>query len=183
MKFRTESKQLDFEPQCRARYDAEHRIVQVDGSACDCAKHSGTAATACYMFDGEGERVRKTTGATSVDFLYDLAGHEITEVSSTGAWNRGEVYAGGRHVATYYNSTTYSNHADWLGTERARTSMAAAVCETVVNTPFGDGQATSGTCGPSPMHFTGKQRDTETNLDNFRARYFTPGMGRWVTPD
>lgn len=91
---------------------------------------------------------------------YDLAGHEITEVSSTGAWNRGEVYAGGRHLATYNNSTMYFNQADWLGTERARTSMAAAVCETVVNTPFRDGQATSGTCDPSPMHFTGKQRDT-----------------------
>lgn len=62
--------------------------------------------------------------------------------------------------------------------------MAAVVCETVVNTPFGDGQPTGGSCSDaSPMHFTGKQRDTETNLDDFGARYFTSTMGRWVTPD
>jgi hypothetical protein len=29
-------------------------------------------------------------------FFYDLVGHEITELSSTGSWNRGEVYAGSR---------------------------------------------------------------------------------------
>src|SRR6185437_9204258 len=62
--------------------------------------------------------------------------------------------------------------------------MVSAVCETIVNTPFGDGQAASGSCSDSsPMHFTGKQRDTETNLDDFGARYFTSAMGRWVTPD
>jgi len=44
--------------------------------------------------------------------------------------------------------------------------MVSAVCETIVNTPFGDGQAASGSCSDSsPMHFTGKQRDTETNLE------------------
>ena len=31
--------------------------------------------------------------------------------------------------------------------------------------------------------FTGKERDTETNLDNFGARYYGSGLGRFVTPD
>jgi RHS repeat-associated protein len=37
----------------------------------------------------------------------------------------------------------------------------------------------------SPMHFTGKQRDAETGLDNFGARYFGGGnnLGRFMTPD
>ena len=37
----------------------------------------------------------------TVDYLYDLAGHAVTEVNSSGAWTRTEVYAGSRHVATY----------------------------------------------------------------------------------
>src|SRR5437016_13837817 len=42
-------------------------------------------------------RVRKTTTANgSVDFLYDLNDDEVTEVSSTGSWNRGEIHAQGR---------------------------------------------------------------------------------------
>jgi len=48
----------------------------------------------------------------------------------------------------------------------------------------GDGQVTSGNCGdPSPLHFTGKQRDVESSLDYFGARYYNSSMGRFLTPD
>jgi RHS repeat-associated protein len=141
-------------------------------------------STAAYVYDAAGQRVRKTSSAGTVDYIYDLAGHEIAEVSSAGAWNRGEVYAGGRHLATYNGGTTYFNHVDWLGTERARSSLAAMLCETVVSLPFGDGQTTNGSCGdPSPMHFTGKERDAETGNDYFGARYFGSNMGRFMSPD
>jgi RHS repeat-associated protein len=119
-----------------------------------------------------------------VDYLYDLAGHQITELSSTGAWNRGEIYAGGRHLATYNYSTTYFNHSDWLGTERARTTVAGVLCEAIGSGPFGDGQTTTGSCGdPTPMHFTGKERDSESGLDNFGARYNSSNLGRFMSPD
>jgi len=97
------------------------------------------------------------------------------------------VFAGAHHVATYSggaSGTMTFTHADWLGTERARTNNSGASCETITSLPFGDWQATAGSCGdPSPLHFTGKQRDTETNNDDFGARYFNPGMARWLTPD
>jgi RHS repeat-associated protein len=32
-------------------------------------------------------------------------------------------------------------------------------------------------------HFTGKERDTETGLDNFGARYNASNMGRFMSPD
>ncbi len=93
-------------------------------------------STATYIYDAEGQRVRKTTGSSSVDYLYDLAGHEITELSSAGVWNRGEVYAGGRHLArgetraakpaTATKATTASYSAtvhSHLGQEVLRTPM------------------------------------------------------------
>jgi RHS repeat-associated protein len=33
------------------------------------------------------------------------------------------------------------------------------------------------------MHFTGKQRDTESGLDNFGARYNSSSIGRFMSPD
>lgn len=33
------------------------------------------------------------------------------------------------------------------------------------------------------MHFTGKEHDTETNLENFGARYSSSAMGRFMSPD
>jgi RHS repeat-associated protein len=154
-------------------YDAENRIVQVDGGN-----------TATYVYDADGRRIQKTTSGTTVDYLYDLEGHEITEVSSGGVWNRGEVYADGEHLATYRNGTTYFNFSDWLGTERARATIGGVVCETIASLPFGDSQTITGSCGDtSPKHFTGKERDSETGLDMFGARYYANSMGRFMTPD
>jgi len=128
--------------------------------------------------------VQKTTSSGAVSYLYDLGGHPITEIGSNGVWNRGEVYAAGRHLATYANSTTYFIHADWLGTERARSDVTGGLCETIGSLPFGDGQSTSGSCSDiSTMHFTGKPRDTESNLDYFGARYYGSNLGRFMTPD
>ncbi|MHB8542211.1 MAG: RHS repeat-associated core domain-containing protein [Candidatus Acidiferrales bacterium] len=75
----------------------------------------------------------------------------------------------------------YESHKE-CATRRARTSVAGGVVESCTNLPFGDGQSCTGS-DISPLHFTGKMRDTETNLDDFGARYFNSGMGRWVTPD
>jgi RHS repeat-associated protein len=35
----------------------------------------------------------------------------------------------------------------------------------------------------SDRYFTGKERDSESGLDNFGARYFTSSMGRFMRPD
>ncbi len=64
---------------------------------------------------------------------------------------------------------TYFTHVDWLGTERGRTDKNGAVTETCTNLPFGDWQSCTGT-NVSPIHFTGKERDSETDNDYFGGR-------------
>jgi len=41
------------------------------------------------------------------------------------------------------------------------------------------------TCAYDPMlpQFTGKERDSESGPDYFGARYFSPSLGRWLSPD
>ena len=115
----------------------------------------------------------------------------ITEANSSGATLRAEIYAGSRHLATWNGGATYFNHADWLGTERARTfgsgSQAGQICETITSLPFGDGQTIdelNGGCGdPSPNHFSGRERDSESGNDYFGARHYGSSLGRFLSPD
>jgi RHS repeat-associated protein len=103
---------------------------------------------------------------------------------SSGGMNRAEVYAAGRHLATYTNSTTYFDHGDWLATERARSGVNGSICETITSLPFGDGMNTTGSCSDaSPLHFTSKQRDGESSLDFFEARYNSSALGRFMSVD
>jgi len=60
---------------------------------------------------------------------------------------------------------------------------SGTLCEPTTSLPYGDGMASSGSCDPSPLRFTGKQRDAESGLDYFGARYYGSSLGRFVTPD
>ena len=87
-------------------------------------------------------------------------------------------------MATYNNGTTYFDHADWLGTERARSNMGDASCETITNQPYGDGPYMSGNCvDANPLHFTGQQQDSESGLHYFPARHYSSQFGRFMSPD
>jgi RHS repeat-associated protein len=153
-------------------YDAENRIAQVNSGA------------VTYTYDADSQRVEKNVGGVKTDYVYDAAGNAIAEINGSGTVTRQELFAGGKHLGTYTNNTTYFSHSDALGTERVRSDMTGAACETIQSLPYGDGQSTSGNCGdPSTRHFTGKERDSETGLDYFGARYYSNGLGRWVTPD
>ncbi|HZT72427.1 MAG TPA: hypothetical protein VE996_02125, partial [Terriglobales bacterium] len=92
------------------QYDAAGRLTGVDGGA-----------TARYVYDAEGRRVERAVGGQKFEEIYDLSGHIVAEMAAAnGAWQRGEVFGAGRHIASYADGTTYFPHADWLGTERVR---------------------------------------------------------------
>jgi len=46
-------------------YDAENRLVQIDGTA-------GTCSTACYTYDALGNRAEKVVGSTAIEYVYNL---------------------------------------------------------------------------------------------------------------
>src|SRR5205807_98718 len=48
--------------------------------------------------------------------------------------------------------------------------------------PFG-GERVLQSDEPSHFKFTGKERDSESNLDNFGARYNSSSIGRFMSPD
>jgi len=149
-------------------YDAENRITQVD-----------SGSTASYVYNENGQRVRKNTGTGWTEYFYGPNGSVQSEYNGS-SWPVQYVYAGSQLIAEYTNGTTEFVHSDHLGSTRMVTGVNQSVVDNLDYLPFG--QQIAG--GTSTTHkFTGKERDTESNLDNFGARYFTSNMGRFMTPD
>ena len=72
-------------------------------------------------------------------------------------------------------------HLDIIGNVRAVTSQAGAVVERHDYLPFGEEWNTQP--GAQPKRFTGKERDAETGLDYFGARYYSFRTGRFTSVD
>jgi RHS repeat-associated protein len=82
---------------------------------------------------------------------------------------------------------------DHLGTTQMELSAGGWPVWEGQFTPFGQeiiGGATTNTLGQQPADgtsmrykFTGKERDAESGLDYFGARYYGSSMGRWMSPD
>jgi RHS repeat-associated protein len=80
-------------------------------------------------------------------------------------------------------------HLDAIGNVRVVTNATGAVVERHDYLPLGE-ECTTGVCASNPgitasqpRHFTGKERDTETGLDYFGARYYRGNLGRFTTVD
>jgi RHS repeat-associated protein len=123
--------------------------------------------------------------ATTGDYILGPSNEQLTELdmNSNGvmAVQHNNIWAGGKLLGTYDPDGTHFYFDDPLGTRRAQTDSQGALEQTCQSLPFGNSE----TCAPTPTEhlFTGKERDTESGLDYFGARYYASNMGRWMSPD
>jgi RHS repeat-associated protein len=155
------------------RYDAGDRLAKTWPLA-----PAGAAATT-YEYDADGRRVAlKAPGNVTTTFVYDAFGKLAAE------------YGG---IAVGTSGTAYFSQ-DHLGSTRLVTDAAGAPVRRFDYWPFGMelfGTDTSyrtaalgyGTGSNPVVRFTGKERDGETGLDYFGARYMSGAQGRFTSPD
>jgi RHS repeat-associated protein len=158
-------------------YDAEGNVLKVDGGA-----------TAVYVYDALNRRARTQTTSSTQEYLYDYAGQRISTwnaANNTGV--EGRIYWDGRQIAfRAIDGTTYFDHQDWLGTERARTNYAGQIAGVYSSLSFGDGYSESSVSGSGDqdnLHFAQLDHDFETTTDHAQFRRYTPTQGRWMSPD
>jgi RHS repeat-associated protein len=148
-------------------YDAENRLVRL---------RQGGVDQAVQEYDAEGRRVKRTANGVTVSYVYDGMGELAAEYGGT-------PVAGPRYlVADHLGSTRLVldgsggcvNRSDYLpyGFEMYRTEPCYG----------GNPPAAGGVAGVS-QRFTGKERDAETGLDYFGARYMASAQGRFTSPD
>lgn len=150
-------------------YDSEGRLASVGSIA--------------YVYDAAGRRVAKLSGTTPTNvYLLGLSGEQVSELDGNGNWLRSNVYAGSKLLATYNPAGLHFHFTDWLGSRRVQGSAVGVTEETCQSLPYGDTLNCNGT-DATELHFTGKERDAESGLDFFGARYYGSSMARWISPD
>src|SRR5271167_1054734 len=79
-------------------------------------------------------------------------------------------------------NNVYYYFEDHLGSSRVITQGNGTVCYDADYDPFGKEVVVTNTC-PQNYKFNGKERDAESNLDDFGARYYSSQFGRWTSAD
>jgi len=147
-------------------YDAENRVTQAGGVS--------------YVYDAQGRRVSKSSGTTywydgsAVNLESDLAGNPQREYIYFGSERIARIDVGG--AIHYYIS-------DHLHSTSKVVSSAGALENDSDYFPFGGERQYLASVGDQHFKFTGKERDAESGLDYFGARYYSSIMGRWMSPD
>ena len=164
-------------------YDASGNVL-ADGTntyAWNAESEIKTATGVNYTYDGDGDRVQKSNGK----IYWFGAGSEILDESdSSGNITDEYIFFGGKRIAhrVVSGNAIYYYAEDFLGSSRVMTTSAGTVCYDADFYPYGGERVVTNTC-PQNYKFTGKERDAETNNDDFGARYYSSQFGRWISPD
>jgi RHS repeat-associated protein len=94
------------------------------------------------------------------------------------------VFFGGQRIAKRDASNDVDYYfSDHLGSSRVVTNATGAVLDDSDFYPFGRERSVTGPTSGNNYKFTGKERDSESGLDNFGKRYDSSSLGRFMSPD
>ena len=160
------------------KYDGDNRLVAFDAP-------TGTDSDTAYAYDGEGRRVRKVVGGAggvTTTYVYNVLGQLVAEFGGTAPDRPGTRYLtpdplGSTRVVTGEDQSVLSRHdylpfGEEIGAALGNRDQASGV----------SGYTASLADGPA-QKFTGKERDTESGLDYFGARYYSGAQGRFTSAD
>jgi RHS repeat-associated protein len=139
--------------------------------------------TKSFKYDPFGRRIEKISPTTTSIFAYD-GDNLIETVNGSG----GEVasYAQGQNIdqplAMDRSGTIDYYEQDGLGSVTSLTASNGSIAQNYTYDSFGNTTNSSGSL-TNFFRYTGREFDTETNLDYYRARYYDPNTGRFVDED
>ena len=150
-------------------WNARNQLVSINGGQ------------ASFQYDPFGRRITKTVGNTSTGYLYDgsnAAQEFVNGVLSASLLN-------GPGVDQFLARTDASGAQQSILTDLTNSTVAVTDASGNIDSsykygPFGTVQTTGSSTIPN--QFTGRENDG-TGLYYYRARYFNPSLGRFISED
>jgi RHS repeat-associated protein len=185
-------------PTVQSAYNTKNQLVSsgYDPAGNQSSDNQGGA----YFYDCENKMTRCTVDGMQSTYSYDGNGRRITKtVNGPTTFTTLFVYnSGGQLIAEYggplpENGGTSYLTTDHLGSTRVVTNSEEAVVARHDYLPFGEEIMLLAGGRTKPLgytntddtrqKFTSKERDLESNLDFFEARYFSAPQGRFLSTD
>jgi RHS repeat-associated protein len=167
-------------------YDSAGNLTAKPGGlsmAYDAENRMGSVAGFTYTYDGDGSRVEKS-GSTL--YWYGPSVEVLTETDTGGNNPVDYVFFAGKRIARVDSSNTVDYYfADQLGSSRVivQDGITPTLCYDADFYPYGVERTPYTSTCTQHYKFTGKERDSESGLDNFGARYNSSQYGRFMSPD
>jgi RHS repeat-associated protein len=166
-------------------YDDENRLIWTNLS-------SGYR----YLYDGNGDRVEKCVAATSTTacptsgsngslYWKGATSAALSETDLSGNVLNTYIFFNGQRVARSDSTGTIHYYfSDHLGSHGVVENATGSTCEQDIDYyPYGGAENDYCPNVVQKYKFTGKERDSESGLDYFGARYDASNLGRFMTPD
>lgn len=166
-------------------YDANGNMLSdgVHNYAWDARNHLSTidsGSTGTFIYDSAGRRATKVISGSSTSFLYDLANpvQELSGTTPTANLLTGELDEFFTRTDTIGKVSFLT---DAMGGIAALTDMTGTFQTQYIFDPFGN-TVQSGNSNTNSLEYTGRESDG-TGLYYYRARYYNPATGRFVSED
>ena len=155
-------------------WNARNQLVQIQ---------QGGSPQLSFTYDALGRRISKTVGTTTpTQYLYD-GDNAVQEAQGTAV---NPILTGvGIDERFARNDVTGRTYflTDLLGSTIGLANGAGEVKQRYAYDPYGNAtQTDTGTGYTNPYQYTGREADT-AGLYYYRARYYSPGMGRFIGED
>jgi len=144
-------------------WDQENRPVSVSGGG-----------TATFVYDGDGNRVKKTESGETTLYLNRYYEKNLTTGNITTSY-----YLGGRLVAQREGTALRYIHQDHLTGTSLMTDTNGDPTGSIKYYPYGSTRSGS---VPTDKKFTGQRLD-DTGLYYYGARYYDASIGRFISAD
>jgi len=157
-------------------YTYGHRLAVVVNNAV-------SPLTAVYAYDSDDRRTKKVVNGVTTRTMWSGT-DELAEYDVNGDLIRRFIPDGtgsmDQRLATVTPSgVVYWHHADHQGSVIATSDSNGKTVGTATYSPHGEGAPPA----QSPFGYTGRQYDPETGLYYYRARYYSPYLGQFLTRD
>jgi RHS repeat-associated protein len=174
-------------------YDSPGNLIFITASGASCPtsgpyqyvydaeNHLTSTAGVNYSYDGDGKRVMKSSGKL---YWYGTSSDPLDETDASGNLTDEYIFFNGERIARRDPSNNVDYYfADQLGTARVVANAGGTILDDSDFYPFGGERSVVGPTSGNTYLFTGKERDSESGLDDFGDRYYSSAMARFTSVD